>query len=104
MQELLCSLYLVGLKAGCAYINPLRSTIHNRTNALDVGFPDVIGSSMRVAHIISEVSRLITIKTLSHGSGTSFTTQICLYRLATRDMITENEQVCKRKFKFFTEV
>ena len=61
---------LVRLQAGSAYIDSLGSAVYNCTNALDVGLPDVIGSSMRVAHIISEMSSLITIKTLCHGLGT----------------------------------
>ena len=73
-MQLLSSLNLVGLQTGSTYIDSLGSSINNSTYALDVGFPDVIGSSMRVAHIISEVSGFITIKTLSHDSGTSFTT------------------------------
>ena len=73
-RSLLSSLNLVGLQTGSTYIDSLGSSVYDRAYSLDVGLPDVIGSSMRVAHIISEVSSFVTIKTLSHGSGTSFTT------------------------------
>ena len=78
VRRYLRTLYLVRLQTGRTYINPLGGTIHNRTYALNVCLPDVIGSSMRVAHVVAEVSRFVTVKALCHNGTPPCHADICL--------------------------
>jgi uncharacterized spore protein YtfJ len=61
-----CALDFAGSQAMCANISMLRSTVNKNTNSLDIGFPHMIGSSMRMAHIIPKVSTLSTNGAYSH--------------------------------------
>ena len=45
-------------------------------NGFDVGFPHFIGSSMRMAHIASEMSAFFTNCTLCHGNTSSTYTSL----------------------------
>ena len=63
-----------GLQAVCAYVKRGGRSVHDSLHGLDVGLPNAVGSSMRMAHLVSEMSRLLTNITLSHDTGTSFKT------------------------------
>ena len=54
-KNLLCSLHFAGLQAGSANIHLLSAFSNFDPNGLDVGFPDVIGPSMRMADIVAKV-------------------------------------------------
>jgi hypothetical protein len=49
------SLDLTGLETLSAHICVLRSSIDLDPNSSDVGFPHSVGSSMRMAHIVSKM-------------------------------------------------
>lgn len=67
-EENLCSLNEVRAKAGSANIHLPHSAFRLDLNGLDVCLPDAIASSMRMAHVISEVSCLFANSTLCHGN------------------------------------
>jgi len=67
-HEKLCSLNEVRAKAGSANIHLPHATFRLDLNGLDVCLPDAIASSMRMAHVISEVSGLFANSTLCHGN------------------------------------
>ena len=56
-----------GTQAGSANIHLMNAVPGLNANRLDVRLPHVIASSMRMAHIVSEVSCLFTNCTLCHG-------------------------------------
>ena len=65
MHEL-SSLNLAAAKAGSANIHLMYAALRFDLDRLNVGLPNVIASSMRMAHIIAEVSSLFTNSTLCH--------------------------------------
>ena len=67
-HEKLCSLNEVRANAGSANIHLPHATFRLDLNGLDVCLPDAIASSMRMAHVISEVSGLFANSTLCHGN------------------------------------
>ena len=66
MIKSLCTLYGIASKAGSTYIESLGSTVYDTLYRLYIGLPDLIGTSMRMAHLISEVSALSAYCTLCH--------------------------------------
>ena len=60
------SLDFAGSKAVSANISMLRRTLYHNLDSLNVGFPHMIGSSMRMAHIIAKMSTLSTDGAYSH--------------------------------------
>ena len=68
MQGLLdCPLNLVGAEASGTSVHMARSTVNNSLNALDVGLPGSVGTSVRVGNLNTEGNTLATIITLSHS-------------------------------------
>ena len=63
----LCSLNGSRPQTCSTYVDSFSSTVHISFNGLDVGFPHFVGSSMRMAHIASEMSAFFTNCTLCHG-------------------------------------
>ena len=55
-----------GLQAACANVHSPCTPVDFTFNASDVGIPDTVGSSMGMAHFITEMSCLFTDCTLSH--------------------------------------
>ena len=47
-------------------MQPLISTVHFTHNLLDIRMPNSVGSSMRMAYVITEMSALTTNITFSH--------------------------------------
>ena len=66
LMKWLCSFYFSGSQTRSTYIHLLSSSINFNLNGFNVCFPDRVGSSMGVAHVISEVSSLFTDCTFSH--------------------------------------
>ena len=62
----LCALYSAGSQTASAHMQPLVSAIHLAFYILNVGIPDSVGSSMRMADVISEMSALTPNITFSH--------------------------------------
>jgi hypothetical protein len=60
--------YFTGTKALCAYVHSLRSAVGLDADGLNVGIPDTIGSSMRMADVVSEMSALAADITFCHGT------------------------------------
>ena len=77
-EENLCSLNEVRAKAGSANIHLPHATFRLDLNGLDVCLPDAIASSMRMAHVISEVSGLFANSTLCHGNTSYLLWVLCL--------------------------
>ena len=57
---------LAGTQAGSTYMHSLRCAVHNNTDFLHIGFPDLICSSVRVAHLDSEMSTFSANITFCH--------------------------------------
>ena len=49
-----------------ACVDMLGSTVHDHLNALDVGLPSTVGTSVRMAHLDAERNTLIAIFALCH--------------------------------------
>ncbi len=62
----LCTLYSAASEASGANMHSLGSAIHLALYALNIGVPDCIASSMRMADIITEMYALAANITLSH--------------------------------------
>jgi hypothetical protein len=62
----LCSLDFAGLKASCADMDLLVAAVDLSGNSLDIRVPDSVGSSMRMADVVAEMSALATDITFSH--------------------------------------
>ena len=62
----LCALHSAGSLAACADMQLLASSIPLAFYVLNVGFPNSVGSSMRMADVVTEVSALTTNITFSH--------------------------------------
>ena len=60
------SLYFAGSKAVRANIGMLRHAIYHNLDSLNVGFPHMIRSSMRMAHFNAKMSTLSTNRAYSH--------------------------------------
>ena len=59
-------LYFTGAKALCADIHLLDSAGNLDRYSLNIGVPDTIGSSMRMADVVAEKSGFLTDLTLCH--------------------------------------
>ena len=62
---------LTAAQAASARINVLRGTVDDGLDALDVGLPHAVGTTMRVAHLDTEGNALVTELTLRHAYCTS---------------------------------
>ena len=62
---------LTAAQAAGARINVLRGTVDDGLDALDVGLPHAVGTTMRVAHLDTEGNALVTELTLRHAYCTS---------------------------------
>ena len=68
MQGLLdCPLNLVGAEASGTSVHMARSTVDNSLDALDVGLPSSVGTSVGVRDLNTKGNALATIITLSHS-------------------------------------
>ena len=63
----LCALYSAGSQTASAHMQPLVSAIHLAFYILNVGIPDSVGSSMRMADILSEMCSFSTNTTFCHN-------------------------------------
>ena len=70
----LSSFNFARLKASGANMKSLGSTVHFAFNRSDIGIPNMIGTSVRVAYVITEMNAFITNITLCHLS-----TPPCIY-------------------------
>ena len=66
-RELDGPLNLVGTEASGTSVHMARSTVNNSLNALDVGLPGSVGTSVRVGNLNTEGHALATKITLSHS-------------------------------------
>ena len=60
------TLDLAGSQAAGADMHSLLSAVDVHSNLLDIGIPDSVGSSMRMADVVAEMSALATDITFSH--------------------------------------
>ena len=65
-EELNRTLNLVGTQASGTSVHMARSTVHHSLNALDVGLPGTVGTSVRVGNLDTKGNALATVITLSH--------------------------------------
>ena len=68
-MELDGALNLVGAEASGTCVNMAGSSIHDSLNALDVGLPCTVGTSVGVGHLNTEGHALATIITLRHSTA-----------------------------------
>ena len=61
------TLNLVGTEASGTSVHMARSTVNNSLNALDVGLPGSVGTSVGVGDLNTKGNALATIITLSHS-------------------------------------
>ncbi len=78
----LSSFDFAGSQATGTNMQPLCSAVYLALNALYIGVPDCVASSMRMAYIITEMNALATNITLSHFD-TSSTLKYLLFILFT---------------------
>ena len=62
----LCSLNLAGSQTGSTYVHSLGCTVDFHFNVFDIRLPNLVTSSMRMAHIVSKVNSFITNRTFRH--------------------------------------
>ena len=60
------ALDLAGSKAAGAHMHSLLRAVYGNSDLLDVGIPDSVGSSMRMADVISKMSALAADITFCH--------------------------------------
>ena len=65
-RELDGPLNLVGTEASGTSVHMAGSTVDNRLNALDIGLPGTIGTSVRVGDLDTKSHTLATVITLRH--------------------------------------
>ena len=66
-MELDGALNLVGAEASGTCVNMAGSSVNDSLNALDVGLPGTVGTSVGVGNLDTEGNTLATIITLSHS-------------------------------------
>ena len=66
------TLYGIASKTGSTYIESLGSTVNDTLYRLYVGLPHLIGTSMRMAHLDTEMSTLSAYCTLCHDQHLLF--------------------------------
>lgn len=72
-----------GLKAACADMQPFITAIHLALYPLDIGFPNCVGSSIRMAYIVTEMNALATNITFSHLDTSSISAYLTLILFTT---------------------
>ena len=89
-------------------MHSLGTTVNIAFYASDVGIPHSVGSSMRMAYVVTKMNALTTNITFSHLDTSSKCIRISLFfnksiaRYARNiDILTENFSDCKQKLKFF---
>lgn len=65
-QIKLSSFYFAGTQATGTNVNSLCCAVNFALNFLDVGIPNMIGSSMRMAYVVTKMNALATYCTFSH--------------------------------------
>lgn len=102
----LCSFNFTGAQAGCTNINLLRRAVNHRLYRLDVGFPHPVRSSMRMAHVVTEMSTLFANTALCHSdTSLSSVKSIILrdfspFRLHNTSILAKIKTKCKKNFIF----
>ena len=75
-------------------MHSLGSAVHFALNLLNVGVPDSVRSSMRMADVVTEVNALAAYITFCHDD-TSFTLSLGIYLQHNIDMLSDLGQECK---------
>ncbi len=65
-KSCLCAFDFTGTHATCADMHSLLGAVNIYCYSLDVGIPDSVGSSMRMADVVAEVSALAADITFCH--------------------------------------
>ncbi len=78
-------------------MHTLGTAIHLALYTLNIGVPDCIASSMRMADIITEMYALAANITLSH-LNTSLTHRIQMRFFRNIDILAKREEDCKQKY------
>lgn len=79
----LCALYSAGSQTASAHMQPLVSAIHLAFYILNVGIPDSVGSSMRMADILTEMRALAANAAFCHNCTSLQLIKPAIYRLTT---------------------
>lgn len=95
----LCSFHFAGLQAGSANIHLLCAFSNLDPDGLDVGFPNVIGTSMRMADIVAKVNAFSADSAFRHNR-TSFVFTLRLSR--NRETIAKSFRKSKPFLRFFS--
>ena len=66
MLKLHSACNLSAAEAASAYVDMLRSTVNDSLNALHIGLPHTIGTSVGMGHLDAESNILVTELTLCH--------------------------------------
>ena len=101
-MELDGALNLVGAEASGTCVNMAGSSIHDSLDALDVGLPCTVGTSVGVRNLDTKGYTLTTKITLSHSLHlpSFLIITYCAY-LRRLDMITDFPEKCKHFFQNF---
>ena len=68
LMKWLCSFYFSGSQTRSTYIHLFSSSVYFNFYGFDVRFPHFVRSSMRMTHIVSEMSSFFTNSTFCHDS------------------------------------
>ena len=94
---------LVGTEASGTSVHMARSTVDNSLNALDVGLPGSVGTSVGVGDLNTKGNALATIITLSHSLHLLTVINHRNYALNRRlNIIADSSEKCKGFFQFFS--
>ena len=94
---------LVGTEASGTSVHMARSTVDNSLNALDVGLPGSVGTSVGVGNLNTKGNALATIITLSHSLHLLTVINHRNYALNRRlNIIADSSEKSKRFFQFFS--
>lgn len=93
--HLLGSFNQPGPQAACTNMQPLVTAIHFTFYFLDIGLPNRVGSSMRMAYIVTKMNSLATNITFSHLDTSSTPAYITHIFIHNRIILTEKTRKSK---------
>lgn len=85
-------------------MNPLSSSIDFCLNGFYICMPNTIGSSMRMTHVVSEMSTFSTNTTFCHDQHLLDEYSICFFSDRNNSILTERKEECKQKVKKYEKI
>ena len=93
------SFHFVGLQALGTDIKSFRGAVHLTSHRFDVGLPHMIGSSMRMAHIVSVVSAFSAYCAFCHDLNLLISSNFSPLTADNIRIIAESDRSCKSFFE-----